>query len=613
MVTQCPKRGAPTGEQPRRINAGKKTQSSIITVAFIFGLLVTGFPLYVLAAVNDLRIEQVQAELPQLCVYFHLNIGEEPMANEVTASLGSTGLSLQELRRYNPETDPTSYFFIVDCSTSTTAAQIEAVKVALRQFATEMDGNTPVTLIAFGTSVQVLLQRETDGAAVMAAAETLAADQPGTLFFDGLAKAIDLASNKDYALERKIAFVFSDSVDYNLGGYTREEVDKLLAASSLPFYALGFDTGTKQELDNFGALARTSGGDIAIVSADTLPQALQQMVAAVQDAWIARFDAGSNIVETSAQEFTLELVEQGLTASRPVVTRHWQADNTAPLILSVEQQTGGSILLQFSEPVDGATSPESFSVANEAGDLLGIQASTYNEEDHSARITFSAPPVTGSYILSCPGITDRSMEKNKVAETVSFQFSGNEEVLTAEQQPVPVGAWIAVSLVGLGVIAAVMVALTRKNPKEAITASAGTGDAPAAAGGQKQLVYQPLSQGGEVQVHFSQVPVALPKIKLQVTGSSGMAKAVEVAVHKTLFVGRSDICDVFFDDASMSRQHFVIAEENGLYTITDLGSSGGTQLNGVKLQNTRPLQSGDTIRAGGQTIVFFSPRINGEG
>lgn len=157
-------------------------------------------------AEGELRIEQVQVEMPEVRAWVADGGGEVPA--EVSATLGGRALELDEIRRYDPALDATSYFFLVDCSTSTTWGQMEAVKAALTAFAGQLDANASVTLITFGVGVEVVLQRESDPGAITAAVASLAADQPGTLFFDALAKAIDLSSGQEYALERKLAFVF---------------------------------------------------------------------------------------------------------------------------------------------------------------------------------------------------------------------------------------------------------------------------------------------------------------------------------------------------------------------------------------------------------------------
>ena len=71
----------------------------------------------------------------------------------------------------------------------------------------------------------------------------------------------------------------------------------------------------------------------------------------------------------------------------------------------------------------------------------------------------------------------------------------------------------------------------------------------------------------------------------------------------TLTVGRGRDCDVVVDQLSVSRRHFSVAASSVL-TVTDLGGSNGTKLNGQALGSgaSAPFDIGEMIEAGG---VFF--------
>lgn len=228
---------------------GVAAGSLLLTLAFLL-------PMGALAEGGDIRIEQVQVEMPRVRAY--VNSSAKLAADtQTTATLGGRTLAQEELRRYDAALDPTSYFFLVDCSTSTTWGQMEAFKAALTGFAQTMEPGATLPLITFGVDVQVLLQRETNPGTITNTMAGLAPDRPGTVFFDALAKAIDLSSQEDFALERKLAFIFSDLVDYNLGGHTK-------------------------------------------------------------NAYVITDDAGTNVIDAPVQEFTLKLGEGGPSAAMDV-------------------------------------------------------------------------------------------------------------------------------------------------------------------------------------------------------------------------------------------------------------------------------------------------------
>jgi ABC-type multidrug transport system ATPase subunit/pSer/pThr/pTyr-binding forkhead associated (FHA) protein len=80
-----------------------------------------------------------------------------------------------------------------------------------------------------------------------------------------------------------------------------------------------------------------------------------------------------------------------------------------------------------------------------------------------------------------------------------------------------------------------------------------------------------------------------------------------IAVDSELSLGRGDDNDVVLPDERASRHHARIGREGDGFTITDLGSKHGTQLNGELLSDqTRPLETGDAIAIGGQQLRFLA-------
>ncbi|MFN8233661.1 MAG: DUF3662 and FHA domain-containing protein [Actinomycetota bacterium] len=68
-------------------------------------------------------------------------------------------------------------------------------------------------------------------------------------------------------------------------------------------------------------------------------------------------------------------------------------------------------------------------------------------------------------------------------------------------------------------------------------------------------------------------------------------------------IGRLAECDVVLADRGASRRHAQIRLHEGAYSLTDLGSTNGTRLNGQTVQS-RELADGDRITIGATTIEF---------
>ncbi|MDX6535639.1 MAG: hypothetical protein QOJ13_3703 [Gaiellales bacterium] len=68
-------------------------------------------------------------------------------------------------------------------------------------------------------------------------------------------------------------------------------------------------------------------------------------------------------------------------------------------------------------------------------------------------------------------------------------------------------------------------------------------------------------------------------------------------------IGRSSDADVRLDDANVSRRHAEVRRIGDGYSVVDLGSTNGTEVNGQRIQETA-LMNGDVISVGTTRITF---------
>jgi len=83
----------------------------------------------------------------------------------------------------------------------------------------------------------------------------------------------------------------------------------------------------------------------------------------------------------------------------------------------------------------------------------------------------------------------------------------------------------------------------------------------------------------------------------------GAGRTLPLLSHRTTF-GRSSDCDLVLPGKKSSRQHAQIVLTEGLVALLDLGSSNGTQVNGLPIRKTF-LNSGDRIEMGDNAFVFY--------
>ena len=80
--------------------------------------------------------------------------------------------------------------------------------------------------------------------------------------------------------------------------------------------------------------------------------------------------------------------------------------------------------------------------------------------------------------------------------------------------------------------------------------------------------------------------------------------------HWENIIGRGKTADVYLNYPSISRQHAALCRgEAGEWMVYDLGSKGGTMVNGEAVEGSAPVRLGDTITLGGVPVVFLPQTV----
>ncbi|MCP5464668.1 MAG: GGDEF domain-containing protein [Deltaproteobacteria bacterium] len=91
---------------------------------------------------------------------------------------------------------------------------------------------------------------------------------------------------------------------------------------------------------------------------------------------------------------------------------------------------------------------------------------------------------------------------------------------------------------------------------------------------------------------------------LIIVAGNHLGKLFNIADRDEVVAGRSPECDIWIEDSTISRKHFLIRKEEKGYIIQDLKSTNGTFVN-TKRVETEQIRPGDKIQISKETIIQF--------
>lgn len=78
------------------------------------------------------------------------------------------------------------------------------------------------------------------------------------------------------------------------------------------------------------------------------------------------------------------------------------------------------------------------------------------------------------------------------------------------------------------------------------------------------------------------------------------------SIDEELSLGRRGSNDIVIKDPYVSKNHFLIVEDEDNYFLEDLDSSNGTYLNGEEVLDAVELKNGDIIKVGSIEFLFVN-------
>lgn len=96
------------------------------------------------------------------------------------------------------------------------------------------------------------------------------------------------------------------------------------------------------------------------------------------------------------------------------------------------------------------------------------------------------------------------------------------------------------------------------------------------------------------------------RLRLEVRSGPDAGKAITVD-RDVVVVGKRPDCDLVLEDPTISRRHLRIRRVDGAWLLTDLESTNGTRVGGVRVQEAR-IDAGTVFKAGQVEIAFVPAR-----
>ncbi|MCI9532217.1 MAG: FHA domain-containing protein [Lachnospiraceae bacterium] len=570
----------------------------------------------VLAAVTVLPYiaEQAIGKAPNLKVY--MTGSKIQKTSQVTGTIGDIAFAQDgDIATFRESGEAISYIVLMDNSGSVNEEQFGEAKRQLEELRKSLKENDAMALytvgsdtpqgekaLVFGREVGAKDKKDkkTDCEAIQAI-PYMNTPESVTVLYRSLNQILqEQASPK----KRTVVLLITDGEDDSKG----KDIDHVSTANtvkeaSVPVYGIVLQakptsTGEYEEQDgkieytkNEILAAKNSRGYYCDCSVDAAPESVQNAFQTIQailqdETYVLKLKAPTN---QAAGKGSLSLtVDNNAVDAVTVDYTDYEEDKDAPEIAGAVEEAGSNSItftLQDKNGVNLADVNElsnySVQAAGEDGRVWAVDSVNAVAKGNGATVTLTVSEdfFNDDYTLRCSNIRDNSQDGNKMDAAAEFTVEkGLDANKAARREALQSYWWVGLVALVLIIGCAIIVVIRKKRVE--------------VAGVNPDELQKPESR----------------EIRLTITDRKGTIKNVEWIVEGSLFIGRSDICNIYFDDDRLSKQHFVIeTNKMGCY-IEDLESLNGTFVNGVKLTNRRMLLDGDIITAGREKFVFHMPR-----
>ena len=598
-----------------------KLRCLLTGVLFTAGMCAFGM---VSSADENPSLEQVYVNMPEVTAY-GWGIGEDV----AEVYLGKEKLELVENVPFSESGQPVYYYVLLDVSNSMPEAYFDDIKQSIQTFEGTLRSEDRMALYTFGEQVELKLPEEHSQEDTLAVMETIDNVDNKTLLFEAISMAADRAEQVPWDVcQRKVLIVISDGEDFTIGKTVAQEAQENLKRKGIPAYAYGIQDTARENINNFGEFARTSGGQLVVFGKEEAGVLLDGFAQEMDEIQVLKLQASSNIASNSMETFTIK-TGSNQTITRDVLAARHMEDVTAPTILRVDKIAENQVKLEFSEPVKGADTAAAYMVTwqeQASGDdkkvaaVAGVSVSIDNANE--IFLTFTNDLKPGKYTISCTNIYDLSMEGNPVSNTAEFEI----EAPVTEEIPAEPTKWEKLAgglkerlwillVIGAALVAAIVVVVMKKR-KDSQVESFETLETPQeeSSAVSNSTVSLILDDDDDCTRRLFDYPeMGLKTYQLELFDLDSPDLVYQVNMTDTITIGRSRDCMVCIsNNRTMSGHHCEIVLRDGRMYLRDLDSKNGTFLNENPNRITEAeLKSGSIIGMGSARLRVQVRQING--
>lgn len=547
---------------------------------------------------GERRIEQVYLNMPEVFVYGDGFTPEEVETAE--GYLSQDKLELVSAAPFDQRGEGITYYVLLDISGSIPRSYFASIKEGIQNLQESLRPVDQMILCTFGEEVALVADGTQTAQDLEGILAGLTNRDQETLLFEGIDRVAALTEQTRGNCRRQVLFVVSDGEDFAVGKKMAQEALATLKDKGLPAYAVCIRDTAKENINSFGEFARTSGGYLTTFQAEEGAGVLTSLEAELLDDLCVEYRAANNVVSNKEENFSFQFADDRVL-SRAVMNVHWIPDNEAPYLVSGEAIGKQQIRLVFSEPMTGLAGAANYAVTLE-GREVGVTGVAYDKEDETKiTLTLAEDVANGTYKITGANLTDASMEKNPLEGSLMVEISGvepeeTEEAIEDTAGPNYMGLIFLLLLAVIILIIVVVIVSKKKKEKEM---HSGEEEHQGSSGNSEVRL-----QDGGFNSHIVMESGAKRRLNVVVSARGRQPQSTVWELGSSLIVGRSSICDISVEDLELSRQHFCLESEGGNVFISDLGSTNGTSVNGIRIAGKRQLNSGDIVEAGSMKFTI---------